>query len=91
MWSRRDLRAGDNAALLQALRACDSVHAAFVFDTAILDGLPRAVRRVEVNADVAPFALAAAGITLGQDYPPPHALAREETLRRYAVVKVGWR
>jgi deoxyribodipyrimidine photo-lyase len=47
MWFRRDLRADDNAALFQALRACGGVHAAFVFDTAILDGLPRADRRVE--------------------------------------------
>ena len=47
MWFRRDLRADDNAALFQALRACAGVHSAFVFDTAILDGLPRADRRVE--------------------------------------------
>jgi deoxyribodipyrimidine photo-lyase len=34
--------------------------------------------------------LAAAGLTLGQGYPPPlvdHAEARERTLQRYAVVK----
>ena len=37
-----------------------------------------------------PVDLAAAGITLGKDYPLPivdHAQARAETLRRYAVVK----
>lgn len=36
--------------------------------------------------------LAAAGITLGKDYPRPvvqHDLARQETLERYAVVKAG--
>jgi deoxyribodipyrimidine photo-lyase len=37
-----------------------------------------------------PTDLAAAGIELGRDYPPPivdHAAAREKTLARYAVVK----
>ncbi|XQU68447.1 hypothetical protein OJJOAM_001178 [Cupriavidus sp. H18C1] len=36
--------------------------------------------------------LAAAGISLGKDYPRPivqHDVARQETLERYAVVKVG--
>ncbi|MFY8088339.1 MAG: FAD-binding domain-containing protein, partial [Rubrivivax sp.] len=39
-----------------------------------------------------PVDLAAAGIVLGQDYPLPvvdHAQAREQTLARYAVVKVA--
>jgi deoxyribodipyrimidine photo-lyase len=39
-----------------------------------------------------PVDLAAAGIELGRDYPKPvvdHAQAREQTLARYAVVKVG--
>ncbi len=47
MWFRRDLRMEDNAALSLALRSCGQVHCAFVFDTAILDPLPRADRRVE--------------------------------------------
>src|SRR5574343_2056886 len=47
VWLRRDLRAHDNAALYRALRACRQVHVVFVFDTAILDPLPRADRRVE--------------------------------------------
>jgi deoxyribodipyrimidine photo-lyase len=47
MWFRRDLRVGDNAAFSGALAAAASVHAAFVFDRAILDGLPRSDRRVE--------------------------------------------
>jgi deoxyribodipyrimidine photo-lyase len=37
-----------------------------------------------------PLELAAAGIAIGQDYPPPivqHDAAREKTLQRYAVVK----
>ncbi|WP_427913783.1 cryptochrome/photolyase family protein [Ramlibacter sp. MMS24-I3-19] len=46
-WLRRDLRARDNAALYHALRSCRQVHCVFVFDTAILDGLPRQDRRVE--------------------------------------------
>ncbi|MEJ6020827.1 cryptochrome/photolyase family protein [Ramlibacter sp. PS4R-6] len=47
MWFRRDLRAHDHAALYEALRACERVHAVFVFDPAILGGLPRRDRRVE--------------------------------------------
>ena len=51
MWFRRDLRAADNAAFSRALAAAASVHAAFVFDRAILDGLPRRDRRVEFIRD----------------------------------------
>jgi deoxyribodipyrimidine photo-lyase len=51
MWFRRDLRASDNAALSHALRSCRQVHCVFVFDTAILDGLPRRDRRVEFIRD----------------------------------------
>ena len=47
VWFRRDLRAHDQAALYHALRQCRQVHAAFVFDTNILDDLPRQDRRVE--------------------------------------------
>ena len=47
VWFRRDLRATDNAALFHALKNCGKVHAVFVFDTDILDPLPRADRRVE--------------------------------------------
>ena len=47
VWLRRDLRVQDNAALYHALKNCRQVHVAFVFDTAILDALPRADRRVE--------------------------------------------
>jgi deoxyribodipyrimidine photo-lyase len=39
-----------------------------------------------------PIDLAAAKIELGRDYPPPivdHATARDDTLKRYAVVKAG--
>ncbi|GKS74855.1 DNA photolyase family protein [Acidovorax sp. SUPP950] len=47
VWFRRDLRSNDHAALYHALRQCAQVHCAFVFDREILDGLPRADRRVE--------------------------------------------
>lgn len=46
-WFRRDLRAHDQAALYRALTSCRQVHCAFVFDSAILDALPRQDRRVE--------------------------------------------
>ena len=47
VWFRRDLRASDHAALYHALTECKKVHCAFVFDTEILDPLPRKDRRVE--------------------------------------------
>jgi len=47
VWFRRDLRVHDHAALHHALRAHPQVHCAFVFDTRILDPLPRRDRRVE--------------------------------------------
>ncbi len=47
VWFRRDLRVQDHAALHHALQAHERVYCAFVFDTTILDGLPRRDRRVE--------------------------------------------
>ena len=47
VWLRRDLRLHDNSALYLALRHCQRVHVAFVFDTEILDLLPRQDRRVD--------------------------------------------
>ena len=48
VWFRRDLRTDDHASLSAALRAGRRVHCAFVFDTEILDHLPRREdRRVE--------------------------------------------
>ena len=47
VWFRRDLRVDDHAALHFALRAARQVWCAFVYDTEILDPLPRADRRVE--------------------------------------------
>ncbi len=51
VWMRRDLRVDDHAALYHALRAARRVWCAFVFDTAILEALPRADRRVEFIRD----------------------------------------
>ena len=47
MWFRRDLRTDDNAALYQALKRCKTVHCVFIFDSEILDLLPKSDRRVE--------------------------------------------
>jgi len=46
VWFRRDLRLHDHAALAAALAAHERVYCAFVFDTEILDSLPRRDRRV---------------------------------------------
>ena len=51
VWFRRDLRSSDHAALFHALKSARKVWCAFVFDTAILDALPRADRRVEFIRD----------------------------------------
>lgn len=51
VWFRRDLRVDDHAALYHALRAARRVWCAFVFDTEILDPLPREDRRVEFIHD----------------------------------------
>ena len=46
VWFRRDLRVADNAALYHALKNCNKVQCVFVFDTDILNPLPRKDRRV---------------------------------------------
>ncbi|MBC7994342.1 MAG: deoxyribodipyrimidine photo-lyase [Rhizobacter sp.] len=51
VWFRRDLRSDDHAALFHALKAARKVWCAFVFDSEILDPLPRADRRVEFIHD----------------------------------------
>lgn len=51
VWFRRDLRSADHAALYHALKSARMVWCAFVFDSAILDPLPRADRRVEFIRD----------------------------------------
>lgn len=47
VWFRRDLRLQDQHALFLALKHCAQVYCVFVFDTEILDPLPRQDRRVE--------------------------------------------
>ena len=47
MWFRRDLRVDDNAALYLALKACHKLYCVFIFDSEILEPLPRADRRIE--------------------------------------------
>ena len=51
LWFRRDLRVDDHAALYHALRAARRVWCAFVFDSDLLDPLPRRDRRVEFIRD----------------------------------------
>lgn len=84
MWFRRDLRVQDNAALAAALRSCAQVHAAFVFDTAILARLPRRDRRVEfIRACAAALdqALSDAAGTPAAGLITRHGDARQEIVR----------
>ena len=46
MWFRRDLRLHDNSALFHALNANENVLPIFIFDTSILDQLPKNDARV---------------------------------------------
>ena len=46
-WFRRDLRLHDNHGLYEALKADSAVLPIFIFDTAILDALPKNDARVE--------------------------------------------
>ena len=57
LWFRRDLRAFDHAALHHALLAGNPVFCAFIFDSPILEGLPRDDRRVAfIHASLAELA-----------------------------------
>jgi deoxyribodipyrimidine photo-lyase len=89
VWLRRDLRADDHAALAAALRDCDEVFCAFVFDREILDALPsRTDRRVEfihgslVELDAA-LRSRGGGLVVG------HAHARQEIPRLARTLGVG--
>lgn len=84
VWLRRDLRADDHAALYHALHAARQVWCVFVFDTTILDALPRADRRVEfirdslVGVDAELRALAASHGIEGAGLLVRHGDARDE-------------
>jgi deoxyribodipyrimidine photo-lyase len=79
-WFRRDLRLEDHGALHAALTAHGAVHCAFVFDTEILEPLPRADRRVDfLWHSVAE--LKAALERLGGGLHVLHGRAREEIPR----------
>lgn len=57
VWFRRDLRSFDHAALHHALHGHDTVYCVFVYDSTILDALPRSDRRVDfIHASVAELA-----------------------------------
>ena len=82
VWFRRDLRVDDHAALSLALRQCRQVHCAFVFDTDILDPLPRTDRRVdfiraslvELDAELRALSGDAAAGLIVRHGPARHAL-----------------
>jgi deoxyribodipyrimidine photo-lyase len=84
VWFRRDLRCEDHAALHAALRAGRRVHCVFVFDSEILDKLPRRRdRRVEfIWLSVAELARRLEG--LGGGLAVLHGNAREE-IPRFAL------
>lgn len=57
VWLRRDLRVFDHVALHQALQDSARVYCVFVYDTTILDSLPRRDRRVDfIHASIAEVA-----------------------------------
>ncbi len=91
VWLRRDLRTTDHAALHHALTHARRVWCAFVFDTEILDPLPRADRRVEfirsslVEVDHDLRALAPAS---GAGLIVRHGVARDELPRLAAQLGV---
>ena len=91
---RRDLRVDDHAALYHALRAARQVWCVFVFDTGILDALPRADRRVEfirdslVGVDAELAALAASHGVEGAGLIVRHGHAAEEVAALAAALHV---
>jgi deoxyribodipyrimidine photo-lyase len=94
VWLRRDLRVDDHAALYHALRAARQVHCAFVFDSEILDPLPRLDRRVEfirdslVGVDAELRALGASHGVEGGGLMVRHGRARDELPRLAAELHV---
>ena len=93
VWLRRDLRADDHAALHHALGAARQVWFCFVFDSTILDALPRADRRVEfirdslVGVDAELRALAASHGIEGAGLIVRHGAAADEIPRLAAALR----
>jgi deoxyribodipyrimidine photo-lyase len=87
VWFRRDLRDFDHAALYHALRRARQVICVFVFDRAILDGLPdRADRRVEfIHASVTELQLALQA--KGGGLIVKHGVARDEIVHLAAELQ----
>jgi deoxyribodipyrimidine photo-lyase len=86
VWFRRDLRAFDHAALHHALARSKRVHCVFVFDTGILDSLPRDERRVRfIHASVAE--LDAELRQLGGALIVRHGRAEDEVVRLAAELE----
>ena len=80
VWLRRDLRLDDHAAFYHALKHSEAAAPVFVFDTAILDALPRDDRRVDfIHQSVA--ALKTELNALGGDLLVRHGLPTEEIPR----------
>jgi len=91
IWFRRDLRVADNAALHLALSRCRQVHCVFVFDKAILAGLPQADRRVEfIRTSLLELDAALRQLSgkVGAGLIVRHALASDELPRLAALLKV---
>lgn len=87
IWFRRDLRNFDHAALSHALQAHRRVFCAFVFDTAILDPLPREDRRVAfIHASL--VELDAALRAHGGGLIVRHGVASEEIPRLASALRV---
>jgi deoxyribodipyrimidine photo-lyase len=87
VWFRRDLRSFDHAALHHALRQCETVFCAFIYDKEILDTLPRADRRVEfIHACIGE--LAAELQQMGGGLIVRHAAARDAIPRLAAELQV---
>ncbi|OWQ87726.1 deoxyribodipyrimidine photolyase [Roseateles aquatilis] len=90
VWFRRDLRADDHAALHRALTRHRRVFCAFVLDTAILDALPRADRRVEFILDALRVLDADLGaLAPGAGLIVRHGVARDEIPALAAALGAG--
>lgn len=87
VWFRRDLRAYDHAALHHALACSAQVYCVFVYDSVILDPLPRADRRLSfIHASIAE--LDAALRAMGGALLVRHAAAEDAILALAAELDV---